>query len=285
MNKCILITGAQGFLGRYLTTALLNEDKDLQVVGIGRSAQLDSSFTHSLRIKNNQIIPAPLPISIVKALQGRYQYFMMDTNDKLQVEKLLKSQQPTTIIHLASGLKGDHCDKFLNSNVSGTLSLLSACRNCLKGVPFIGISSGGVYGFSSLSKDLPFKEIQLCNPADSYQYTKAVEEEIVKVFCENFDIPWMALRVFNILGPGQDERHVCGRFLSELISIKHDFKDPFLKTSGLTSIRDFVDVRDVAYNIIQLLKVKQYNQVFNIASNKPVIIKDILDDCLNAVFG
>jgi nucleoside-diphosphate-sugar epimerase len=285
MNKRILITGAQGFLGRYLTAALIKGDKDLEVIGIGRSSRLDDCFTHSLCIKDNQTIPAPLPAGIAEALHRRYKYFALDTNDKKHIEELLKTQQPTAVIHLASGLKGDHCSKLLNTNITGTLNLLSTCKKYLTNGPFIGVSSGGVYGFPSKPEDLPFRESYPCNPEESYQLTKAAEEKMVKEFCEHFDIRWMALRVFNIIGPGQDERHVCGRFVSELVSIRNGYKDPYLKTSGLTSVRDFVDVRDVAGNIVQLLTNRQYNQVFNISSGKPVVIKDVLDCCINAVFG
>jgi nucleoside-diphosphate-sugar epimerase len=285
MNKRILITGAQGFLGRYLAEALIKGDKHLEVIGIGRSQRLDDCFTHSLSIKNNQTIPAPLPVGMGQILSKRYQYFAIDTNDKKQLAGLLETRQPTAIIHLASGLKGDHCSKLLNTNITGTLNLLSASKKYLINVPFVSISSGGVYGFPLNPGDLPFKESHPCNPEESYQLTKAAEEKIVEGFCEQFDIPWLALRVFNIIGPGQDERHVCGRFVSELIRIKNRYKNPYLKTSGLASVRDFVDVRDVANNIIRLLANRQYNQVFNIASGTPVVIKDVLDRCLNAVLA
>jgi nucleoside-diphosphate-sugar epimerase len=285
MNKRILLTGAQGFLGRYLAAALLKGDEDLEVIGIGRSPRFDGCFTHSLCIKNNQSIPAPLPADIAQAMRGRYRYFAVDTHDKKNIEVLLIAQQPTAIVHLASGLKGDPCGKLLNTNITGTLNLLSACRQYLTGVPFLGVSSGGVYGFPSRPEELPFRESCPCNPEDAYQLTKAAEEKVMSAFCEHFDIPWMALRVFNIIGPGQDERHVCGRFVSELLRIKNDCKAPYLTTLGLTSVRDFVDVRDVAGNIVRLLANRQYNQVFNIASGKPVRIGDVLEECLKAVLG
>lgn len=285
MNKRILITGAQGFLGRYLAKALIKGTKRLEVVGIGRSPRLDDCFTHSIYIKDNKTIPAPLPAGMAEALSSRYKYFSIDVNDKKQLGGLLKSYQPTAIIHLASGLKGDNCSKLLHTNINGTLNLLSTCKKYLANVVFVHVSSGGVYGFPSNPDVLPFKESHPCHPEDSYQLTKAAEEEMVKQFCEQNYIPWMALRVFNIVGPGQDERHVCGRWVSELMTIKNGYKDPYLKTAGLTSVRDFVDVRDVANNIVELLANRQYNQVFNIASGKPVVIKDVLNCCLNAVFG
>ncbi|WP_181276652.1 NAD-dependent epimerase/dehydratase family protein [Arcticibacter pallidicorallinus] len=285
MNERVLITGAQGFLGRYVTAAILKADSNCEVIGIGRSGRSDDSFTHTLHIKDGQNIPAPLPLALRNIFTERYRYLSVDINSKAQIDELFQAYRPSAIIHLASGLRGDSCSKLFNTNISGMLNLMSACRAYDYTGSFISVSSGGVYGFPSKPGDLPFLESHPCNPEDSYQLTKAAEETIVKEFCEYLAIPWMILRVFNVIGPGQDERHVCGRFVSELVRIKNEYKDAYLKTSALTSVRDFVDVRDVASNIVGLFMNKQYKNVFNISSGKPAEIAVVLNSCLAAVFG
>ena len=44
----ILVTGAQGFIGRYLCGAIRQEQPTGRIIGIGRSAPLPGYFTHSL---------------------------------------------------------------------------------------------------------------------------------------------------------------------------------------------------------------------------------------------
>src|SRR5205823_8387016 len=48
MTRRYLITGAQGLVGRYLTARILDMEPESEVVGIGRSANADGFFTHSI---------------------------------------------------------------------------------------------------------------------------------------------------------------------------------------------------------------------------------------------
>lgn len=285
MAKRVLITGSQGFLGRYVTAALLRETEDIQVLGIGRSERMDGYFTHTLRVRNEQLYKAPLPSDISLALiSGRYRYLTVDVLNKKKIEQVIVDFSPTEIIHLASGLKGDSFEKLYNTNIQGTLNLLSACETHLRSVPIIAVSSGGVYGLQSKVKESPFVESDGCNPHDIYQFAKAAEENLVRSFCQHANIPWMVLRVFNIVGPGQDERHVCGRFVGELISIKKGWKSPRLQTGPLSSTRDFVDVRDIAGVIVHLLKKSTYGETYNVCSGKARTIKEVLDESLKLIF-
>ncbi|WP_026896979.1 NAD-dependent epimerase/dehydratase family protein [Daejeonella oryzae] len=284
-KKRVLITGSQGFLGRYLTSSLLAEFEDIQILGIGRSEEIPRSFTHSVHIKGNILSNAPLPDELLKLLENdKYRYLQANILDKTKIEDVMLDFNPTEIIHLASGLKGDGYGKLFSTNIQGTLNLLWACNKHFKNIPFVAISSGGIYGLPSKIEDIPFKESDICNPADLYQFAKATEETIVKSFCEQFHIPYLVLRVFNIVGPGQDERHVCGRFVSELLRIKNDPLITELQTSSLDSIRDFVDVRDVASYIALLLNRGNYNETYNICSGVPVMIDSILSECLRLIF-
>ena len=60
MSARILVTGAQGFLGRYLVAQLLRADPSSEVLGLGRSPRLEDSFTHSLQWGASRL-KAPLP--------------------------------------------------------------------------------------------------------------------------------------------------------------------------------------------------------------------------------
>ena len=281
MRNKVLITGSQGFVGRYLVAALLREFSDITILGIGRSSLSSTFFTHDVQIKDGQTLKAPLPTDL-RTLNGNYTYLPVDLLDLNKLHEIFNDFSPTAIIHLASGLKGDSSSKLFHTNVLGTFNLLSVLKSSVKDIPIISVSSGSVYGFKSA--DPPFEETQQYNPEDQYQFAKATEEVFVREFCDRFNIPWMILRVFNIVGPGQDERHVCGRFISELVSIKGGYKKAILNVSSLTSQRDFVDVRDVANNIVKLFQNGKYNEVYNICSSKPLPIRDILEISLNLVF-
>src|SRR5690349_1382396 len=109
MSKRILITGAQGFLGRYVIDSLSKAFPYWEVLGVGRSLRRDNHFTHTIHIKDKQIIQAPLPVSFSEDIYKRYKYLSVDINNKADVDEVINLFKPSIIIHLASGLKGDPC--------------------------------------------------------------------------------------------------------------------------------------------------------------------------------
>ena len=74
MNSRILVTGAQGFIGRYLVSRWLHAERDVRVLGVGRSIPSPDSFTHQVRWANVKV-PAPIPSSLAGTeLSARYSY-------------------------------------------------------------------------------------------------------------------------------------------------------------------------------------------------------------------
>src|ERR671927_385428 len=70
-----------------------------------------------------------------------------------------------------------------------------------------------------------------------------------------YHIPTIWARLFNLTGPGQDERHVCGRFASQAAAIGEKELPPIIEVGPLDTTRDFIDVRDVA-SAVKLLVEK-----------------------------
>src|SRR5204862_2900877 len=66
----VLITGAQGFLGRNLAAAVYGAWPAATVLGVGRSARLDDRFSHELAWLGESV-PAPLPPDLIAAAADR----------------------------------------------------------------------------------------------------------------------------------------------------------------------------------------------------------------------
>src|SRR5207249_2621901 len=113
------ITGAQGFVGRYLICRILELDNDAHVLGIGRSAGQNHSFTHSIHW-GTQTLPAPLPAELKNVDSGRYEYLVLDVHQREQVRTVLDDFRPNFIVHLASGLRDDPLASLLTTNLEGT---------------------------------------------------------------------------------------------------------------------------------------------------------------------
>src|SRR5205814_1420537 len=100
MNRRYLITGAQGFVGRYLTARILELEKSAQVLGIGRSKKLDGFFSHAISIDGEER-RAPLPGHLLRNLDGRYRYQQLSLLETKRLEEVIRELQPHCIVHLA----------------------------------------------------------------------------------------------------------------------------------------------------------------------------------------
>jgi GDP-4-dehydro-6-deoxy-D-mannose reductase len=84
-------------------------------------------------------------------------------------------------------------------------------------------------------------------------------------------------RLFNVVGPGQDERHSCGRFAACAAAMRHGVLPPRLETGQLVSTRDFVDVRDVASALALLAAESAAPGTYNVASGRERSIRQVLE--------
>jgi nucleoside-diphosphate-sugar epimerase len=164
----ILITGATGFIGRYLTGALST------IYPVRCLVRKDSDIT-GLRNLNVEVTYGDLLVkdSIRPAL------------DEIDL-----------IYHLAGEVYSLHKDDYYKGNVLATHNLLEACKE--KGTKrIIFLSSIGVYK-PATTKPLLTEESK-CEPITYYGKTKLDAEGLIK----KYNIPWVIVRAPVIYGPHQ----------------------------------------------------------------------------------
>lgn len=278
MTGNVLVTGAQGFVGRYLVAQLLAVTP-ARVVGIGRAARCEN-FTHHVSCASGQI-PGPLTAHLLEAQRHeRYTYVTGDIRDAVAMQDVLDQYRPEVIYHLASGLRDDHPRHLFGTSVEGTVTLLHAV--CKTGIPVRAIviaSSGSVYG---IPRRLPVAEDHPCEPRDLYAVSKLSEEHVSRIIGREQRLPIIAARIFNIVGPGQDERHATAAFAAQLALIAAGKADAVLRVGDLSTSRDFIDVRDVAGALVLLAARGGTDAVFNVASGVETRMADILDILVDA---
>ncbi|MCB1051036.1 MAG: GDP-mannose 4,6-dehydratase [Acidobacteria bacterium] len=272
MTTRYLITGAQGFIGRYLAQALLHQDPKCQVLGLGRSPRCDRFFTHSVHLQGHRVA-APLPPDLSLCQHDRYRYVALDIQKTGSLVSLLSDYEPSVVFHLASGLRDNPPDQLCRANIEGTVSLLQAivaANHCPQKI-VLG-SSGGIYG---VPQRLPIAETEPCRPIDIYSVTKLASEQISAILARDHQLPVCWARIFNVVGAGQEERHVVGRFAAQLTAM--DAKMPCqLQVGRLDTTRDFIDIRDVITALILLSQRGEPSEAYNIGSGRETAIGDIL---------
>jgi len=274
MSTRILVTGAQGFIGRYAVAEFLRSGVS-EVLGVGRSSLMPHHFTHKI-LRDRVEQPALLTPALAEALADqRFRYQAANIADKTKMARLICNFRPDCVVHLASSRREEPVECLIYGNVQGINSLVEACDGSGVGRIVFG-SSGGVYGAPSAGT-LPFRESGSCFPADRYAESKLAGEHLARTLCERRGIELVIGRIFNVVGPAQDERHVCGSLASRVAAIRKNEQPPVISVSGLSVTRDYIDVRDVSYALRLLVRRGVSGEVYNIASGIESSVGTILD--------
>jgi dTDP-4-dehydrorhamnose reductase len=165
----ILVTGANGFLGYYLTASLL--DLGHHVIATGKSG-CRLPFDH----------------------HPGFQYQEMDFTDPFSVHDVLTATRPELVVHAGAVSKPDDCEndqwEAYRANVEATVTLLLNAEE-LKSF-FIFLSTDFIFD----GKDGMYKEDDRPNPVNFYGKTKAEAEIAVK----EYKADWAIVRTVLVYG-------------------------------------------------------------------------------------
>ncbi len=278
----VLVTGAQGFVGRYLAAHLVRTDPDLELLGLGRSPRLDDAFTHSIHWGTSRV-RAPLPPGLQAVLESpRYDYASLDLGRQPELTGLLSDFRPHRIFHLASALRDSSPAHLFRTNAEGTICLLEAIHESGIEPPTLVLGSTGfLYGRIEPAA-LPIAESTPCAPIDLYGVSKLASEHASRILALRYGIPAIWARIFNLVGPGQEERHFCGRMTSQAAAIGAGLLPPVIVVEPLTATRDFLEVRDAARALAILSLKGAPGTIYNVASGIESPVSEVLLAILRA---
>ena len=236
--KRVLITGADGFIGRKLCRALTKES--VNIIALSRSvARIDCvSEQHDV-----------------------------DIRDEVSVVGVIRRTQPNIVVHLAAnknrGVDYNAYSEAYMTNLIGSLNLIKACRELPRLTKFVFLGSSDEYG----ELPAPFKESDEEAPVNAYGASKLAVTELLKSLSRSIQFPSVILRPTVVYGPGQDESMFIPALVKTLIAGKN-----FDMTLG-EQTRDFVYVSDLVEAIIKSFSATNVDgKVINISSCKPIRI-------------
>jgi UDP-glucose 4-epimerase len=157
-------------------------------------------------------------------------------------------------------------------NVGGTIEvMLAAARQGVRRVVFAGSSS--VYG---LPDELPCRESQQPDPRSPYGASKLAAEHYVHSLGRLHGVETVALRYFNVYGPGQDPASEYAAVVPRFITAVLERRRPTINGSGDIS-RDFVFVDDVVEaNLLASRADSPSALTCNIASGSRTSLRELL---------
>lgn len=245
--------GAAGFVGRHLVAALSSEYGAHSVVGMG--------------------------------LNGTDGVQSLDVTDITQVNSALDMVRPTHIVNLAGLAAPADARRFEDAawrlHVHSAVGLGRAIAAKCPDAWLLHVGSGLAYGRTALHGQ-PVKETEALEPLDPYSVTKAAGDIAVGALVSE-GVNSVRLRPFNHTGVGQLPSFAIPAFASQIAKIEAGQQDPVLTVGNLDAARDFLHVDDVtaAYTaIIRESDSLEPGAALNVASGRPVTMRDILDRLL-----
>ncbi len=264
----ILITGANGFVGRHLMLHLLEHGIfDLQAVVLPSELASASAWACD---NVSQAQPDPI----------RWQ--AADITAPRAAAQILREAEPDAIVHLAARASGADPDRdaVFQVNVEATRLLLEAAAAMPKPPRTLLISTGYAYGPTSIEK--PAKETDpLALPGKYGAYTDSkIEMETV---ARNFSGFAVIARSFSHTGPGQTPSFAIPSFARQIARIEAGIEPPRIRVGNLEAMRDMLDVRDVVNAYRLILQEGAAGETYNVASGHPHKMQHLLDMLMGLV--
>jgi len=230
----VLVTGAAGFIGSHVAHALLGRGDE--VVGFDNV--------------NDYYDPSLKEARLARLADERgFEFLRGDLTDADAVAAAFGELRPDRVVHLAAQAGVGHSltnpHAYVDSNVTGTLNVLEACRH--GGVEhLVYASSSSVYGANTA---MPFSVHQnVDHPISLYAATKKATELMAHTYSHLYDIPTTGLRFFTVYGPWGRPDMALFIFTSAIL----DGRPIDVFNEGRMQ-RDFTYIDDIVEGVLRVL--------------------------------
>ena len=249
-----LVTGASGFVGKFLVEHLVAE-KD-QVLG--------TTLTSAA---------AGLPCETVR----------LDITDAVATAQIVSAYKPEVIYHLAGQAFVPEAEndfgRAISTNVAGTNNVFRVAHLMQQKIKLLLVSSAEVYG-KVTARELPLNEQTPLRPQNNYSLSKGMAEMVAERYARHGHIEAVIVRPFNHIGPGQNNRFVASSFAHQLALIARGKSPPVITVGNLDARRDFTDARDIVRGY-RLAMIKGQG-TYNFGSGHSLPIRELLQCLIQA---
>jgi len=252
INKIVLVTGADGFIGSHLVEMLVTQGHE--IIALSQYNSFNNwGWLEDVNCK-----------SMIEVLTG-------DIRDPHFCKHITKDVD--IIFHLAALIAIPYSyiapDSYVDTNIKGTLNICQAAREN-GNIRVIHTSTSEVYGTAQY---VPIDENHPLQPQSPYSATKIAADAMAMSFFNAFELPVTIARPFNTYGPRQSARAVIPAIITQIASGMKE-----IKLGDVTPTRDFNYVEDTCNGFIALAESSNtIGEVVNIGSNFEISVGDTLN--------
>ncbi len=260
MNKKVLVTGADGFIGSHLVEHLLEKGYKVKAFCLYNSFNSYGWLDTFPKEKLDQI-----------------EIFMGDVRDPNGVRVAMEGCD--WVFHLAALIAIPYSyhspDNYVDTNVKGTLNILQAAKQ-LNIERILVTSTSEVYGTAQY---VPIDEKHPYQGQSPYSATKIGADRIAESFYRSFEMPITIVRPFNTYGPRQSARAVIPTIITQLLNGAEE-----IKLGDLTPTRDLVYVGDTVRGFEAIARaMNTVGEEINIATQDEITIGELANNMINQV--
>ena len=279
-RPCNLVTGALGFVGKYLVRHLVQTG--LPVIGLDRLGYSDAPPEKVGDFVLQKPDPAWPNFRLYKGPAGQFHYLACPLEKAGPVAEIISLLKPAMIYHLAAQSSAAHSFQdpqgTMESNVGGTLNLLEAVRSLPNTCWPVVLSVGSCEEYGPQPEDrFPLTEDTPLNPISPYAVSKVTQTLLCRQYVRTWNLPVIMARSFSHTGPGQDNRFAFPAFAHQIAAVETGLGPAEIATGDLSSVRDFLDVRDVVAAYCLLIKEGRPGEIYNISSGHSLTMQEGLD--------
>lgn len=260
----VLVTGAAGFVGFHVATALL--DRGTSVIGLDNL---------------NDYYDPKLKQARLDRLQSRkgFSFHRLDIVDAEGIKALFAAHPDIdSVIHLAAqaGVRYSLQNPlaYVRSNIEGHLSILEACRRTPQLKHLVYASSSSVYGGNT---KVPFSVAdRVDDPLSLYAFSKRSCELMSHSYAHLYGIPQTGLRFFTVYGPWGRPDMAAYIFATKIYAGE---KIPVFNHGKME--RDFTYIDDIVKGVIAALdrpppSAERQGRIYNLGNNHPEKLLDFI---------